>query len=195
MIEAEVAGHPDDVRSVVTELITGPRERAVSNEPRSGLEGEPGSGRSGVFISYSHKDTKFVEELLAHLKPLLRTGTIQAWSDKQIQPGTPWFDEIKRALASINVALLLVTKDFLASEFIHEHELGPILKEAKRGGITILWVLVRACSYKETPLKDYQAVIPPDKPLAEMKAERDRAWVRICDEVKRVANGGGVSAA
>jgi hypothetical protein len=48
--------------------------------------------------------------------------------------------------------------------------------------------LGRACSYKETPLKDYQAVIPPDKPLAEMKAERDKAWVRVCEEIKKAAN-------
>jgi hypothetical protein len=63
-----------------------------------------------------------------------------------------------------------------------------LLKEAEKGGVRILWVLVRACSYQETPLKHYQAVISLDKPLAEMRAERDRAWVRICEEIKKVAN-------
>ena len=61
------------------------------------------------------------------------------------------------------------------------------MKDAEAGGVKILWVLVRACAYKETPLKHCQAAIPPDKPLAEMKAERDRAWVRVCEAAKEAA--------
>jgi len=143
------------------------------------------SARDKVFISYSHKDKKFLHELLTHLKPFIREERISIWSDEQIEPGAKWFDEIMLALASTKVVVMLVTKDFLASDFIHEHELGPLLKEAQQGGVRILWVLVRACVYKETPLKDYQTLIPPDKPLANMtKAERDGAWVKICEAIK-----------
>jgi TIR domain len=144
--------------------------------------------RNRVFVSYSHKDQRFLDDLLAHLKPLERAGLISAWSDKQILPGTVWVAEIKGALTSATIAVLLVTKDFLASDFVHQHELGPLLKEAEQGGVRILWIPVRACSYKETPLANYQALIPPDKPLAEMKAERDKAWVRICEEIKKATD-------
>jgi TIR domain len=144
--------------------------------------------RNRIFISYSHKDKKFLDELLTHLKPLERDGLISAWSDKQITPGTAWPKEIERALASTKVAVLLVSKDFLASDFIHERELAPLLKKAEQGGLQILWTLVRACAYKGTPLANYQAVIPPNKPLAEMKAERDKAWVRICEEIEKAAS-------
>ncbi len=48
-----------------------------------------------------------------------------------------------------------------------------------------MWVPVIASAYKETPLKDYQALISPDKPLAEMKAERNKAWLQICEQVKK----------
>src|SRR6516162_10980708 len=92
-----------------------------------------------------------------HLKPYLRGGSIVAWSDKQIVPGSTWFGEIKSALLQTNVAVLLVTPAFLASKFIHEHELGPILKEAERGGVTILWVPIYASAYKQTALEKYQA--------------------------------------
>ena len=169
-------GHDGRRRSLVY-------DRLVADGVR--CSGDPVSARDRVFISYSHKDNKFLRELLTHLKPLKLAGCVTHWSDRQIQPGSKWFDEIKNALALSKVAILLVTKDFLASDFIHEHELGPLLKEAEQGEVRILWVLVRACSYKETPLKHYEAVIPPDKPLAEMKAERDRAWVRICEEIKK----------
>ena len=142
--------------------------------------------RTKVFVGYSPKDSKFLEELLAHLKPLERAGRVTAWSDKQIQPGAEWLDEIEEAIASAGVAVLLVTKDFLASDFIHQQELGPLLAKAKRGGVRILWVLVRACAYEETPLKLYRPVIAPDRPLAKMRAaERDKVWVTICGEIKR----------
>jgi hypothetical protein len=143
------------------------------------------SNRDKVFISYSHRDTKFLDELLIHLKPLERTGLVEKWSDKEILPGSQWFDEIKSALARTRVALMLVTPAFLASDFIHQFELGPLLKEAEQDGVKILWVPVRMCSFKETPLKNYQSVLPPDRPIAEMKAERDRAWVTVCDRIRQ----------
>jgi tetratricopeptide (TPR) repeat protein len=141
--------------------------------------------RDQVFISYSHKDRKWRNDLDTHLKPYLRGGSIVSWSDQQIAPGSEWVKEIQSALANSNVAVLLVSPAFLASDFIHEHELGPLLKEAEKGGVRILWVPVRASSYKKTALKDYQAVLDPSKPLASMReTDRDLAWVRICEEIE-----------
>jgi hypothetical protein len=148
----------------------------------------PTSARDKVFISYSHKDRKFLEEFLVHLRPLERSGLVTAWSDRQIPVGSKWFEEIRRALSSARIAVLMVTPSFLASDFINEHELGPLLKDAEDGGLRIIWVPVRASSYRDTVLAKYQAVIPPDKPLAEMKAERDKAWVRVCENVKHTLN-------
>jgi hypothetical protein len=83
----------------------------------------------------------------------------------------------------------LVTPDFLASDFIHEHELGPLLKEAEQGGVKILWVPVRASAYKRTALKDYQPVLEASKPLAAMtEAECDQAWVKICEKIDKTVN-------
>jgi hypothetical protein len=144
--------------------------------------------KSAVSISYSHKDERWLNDLQTHLKPYVRDGSVTVWSDKQIAPGSKWFPEIKAALASTKVAVMLVTPNFLASDFIDEHELGPLLKEAEKGGVRILWIPVRACAYKKTPLKDYQAVVDPDKPLANMKAERDNAWVKICGEIEKAVN-------
>ena len=84
-----------------------------------------------------------------------------------------------------------MSPDFLASDFIHKHELGPLLKKAEQGGVQILWVPVRDSSYKKTALKDYQAVLDPTQPLAKMKeADRDSAWVTICEEIEKAVNSG-----
>jgi hypothetical protein len=94
--------------------------------------------------------------------------------------------EIQDTLKKTRIAVLLVSPGFLASGFINDQELGPLLKEAKAGGVRILWVPLRASSYEETGLKDLQAVSPPEEPLAQMsKAARDAVWVRICKEIKR----------
>ena len=148
-------------------------------------EGKVETLRDQVFICYSRKDKRWLDDLQTHLKPYVRSGSVTAWCDERVAPGAEWFEEIKRALASTKVAVLLVTKDFFASEFIHEHELTPLLKEAEKGDVRIIWIPIRACAYKETPLKDYQAAIDPEKPLANMRADRDKAWVKICEEIKK----------
>jgi internalin A len=154
-------------------------------ETRENVEGNIEAMRNQVFICYSHKDKRWLEYLETHLKPSIRNGSITAWSDKQIVPGSKGLKEIEAALAVAKVAVLLVTPDFLASDFIHDNELGPLLKRAEKDKVTIIWIPVRACSYKETTLKDYQAAIEPEKPLANMKAERDKSWVKICEEIKK----------
>jgi internalin A len=145
--------------------------------------------RDQVFISYSHKDKKWRDDLNLHLKPYLRDGSITSWSDQQIAPGSNWFREIQSALTNGKIAILLVSPDFLASDFIHQHELGPLLKEAEQGGVKIVWVPVRESAYKQTPLKNYQAALDPTKSLAAMmKAKRDQAWVKICEEIQKAVN-------
>jgi hypothetical protein len=137
-----------------------------------------------IFISYSHKDKKFLNELLQHLKPFERNGQLSAWSDSQIKPGDKWYPEISNALTEARVAVLLVSPSFLSSDFIDKHELGPLLKKADEGGVRIIWVPVRACSWKKSGIAKFQAAHSPDKPLAQMNAERDTAWVTICEKIE-----------
>lgn len=146
--------------------------------------------RTQVFISYSHKDKKIINDLRTHLKTLERNGCT-VWSDTQIAPGSQWMEEIKKALSVTKVAVLLVTKDFLASDFINDNELNPLLKAAKDDGVVILWVLVRDCNWKRTPIQHCQAAYPTEKPLMHMKnAKRDTAWVAICDKIDEAINKG-----
>lgn len=129
-----------------------------------------------IFISYSHKDKRWRDDLDTQLKPYLRGGPIVSWSDRQIAPGSEWFGKIHSALTNSKAAVLLVSPDFLASDVTHEHELGPLLKEAEQGGVKILWVPIYDSAYKKTALKNYQAVIDPAKPLR--TSGTYRAWRR-----------------
>src|SRR5512143_3503094 len=131
--------------------------------------------RDQVFISYSRKDKEWLERLQTMLVPLTRAG-FKIWTDTDIKSGEEWKLVIEQALTRTKVAVLLVSPDFLASRFIHENELPPLLEAAKNGGLTILWVPVRPCYYEPTVIAKYQAALSPTSPLSGMgRAGREKA--------------------
>lgn len=95
------------------------------------------------------------------MKPLEREGRLSISSDEDLKPGSDWESKIEEELRAAEVVVLLVSPEFLASDFIHERELTPVLKRAAEKGVQICWVLVRPCNWEETALKRYQAVGPP----------------------------------
>jgi formylglycine-generating enzyme required for sulfatase activity len=141
--------------------------------------------RQELFISYSRKDRAFLEQFWTHLKPLETLYGLQRWDDSRIKPGAIWLEEIEQALSRAQVALLLVSPDFLASDFIQRKELPALFNAAKQDGLKILWLPIRPCSWKRhRQIEQYQSVGSLDPTLAEMdEVKRDRAMVSITDHI------------
>ncbi len=143
--------------------------------------------RDSIFISYSHKDQKFLEELRIALVPSQRSRLVDAWDDTRIPASAKWRDEIANALNNAKAAVLLVSKNFLASEFIANHELPPLLEAAKKDGLKIFWVCLSNCRYDLTEIVKYQAIHDINKPLVKMSpGDRDDVWKRISEELEKV---------
>jgi hypothetical protein len=142
--------------------------------------------RDTVFISYSHKDTQHLERLLIHLEPLRRSGRVKYWSDQQLKPGSRWREEIANAISNAAVAVLLVSPDFLASEFISAKELPSLLKAAKEDGAVVLPVVVRPCRFTRDPeLSDFQAVNEARPVAALSDVLQDQVWDEVASEIER----------
>jgi len=141
--------------------------------------------RHQLFISYSHRDREWVDRLKTMIRPLVRSDDLKLWDDFQIPPGAKWKEEIEKALSSAKVALLLVSDEFLASEFVTNSELPPLLEAARQEGLRILWVCLSPCFVEFTPINDYQAVVPPSPVLEAMSpVEQQVALKRIALSVR-----------
>jgi len=137
-----------------------------------------------LFVSYCHKDERWLRKIETVLKPLVRDSRISVWSDRKIEAGSNWRSEIQLALTSARIAVLLVSHDFLASDFIAENELPPLLAAAKESGVKIMWIAVSSSLYKSSPLSVYQAVNNPEKPLDCLSPSAlNKELVRIAESI------------
>ncbi len=124
--------------------------------------------RDRVFISYSNEDIEWLKLLRKQPKPLEKKG-LNVWSDRDIIPGQEWLTEIDKSLDRVKVAVLLVSANFLDSEFIQNQELPRFLKAAERQEITILPVLISACVWEESEIVKFQSPSDPKQPLEALK--------------------------
>ncbi len=101
-----------------------------------------------VYICYSKEDEKEKNRLVSHLGVLQKSRLIKTWSDDQIDPGVNWKKEIDQAMAQATIAILLISADFLNSDFILETEVPTLLKRHQHEGLVIFPVIVKACAWK-----------------------------------------------
>jgi hypothetical protein len=168
---------------------TGSARAGANGTPVTHAEASP-APRNRVFISYSHKDREWLEQLRPHLKPLERAGAL-IWDDTRLKPGVAWQKEIEAALASTRVGILLVSADFLASDFIIGNELPPLLEAAQKDGAVILSLILRPCGFvRHKSLAQFQAVNDPATPLVQMRsAGREKIFDKVAQEVERALAG------
>lgn len=143
--------------------------------------------RTSVFVSYAREDAKWLEKLRVHLKPLQRDDAVVVWDDTQIKAGENWKVRIAAALKSAKVAILFVSAEFLASDFIHASELPPLLAAADQEGAQILPVIVGHSRFEKTGLADYQAVNALSEPLRGMApSDEDLVFVKLADRIDEI---------
>ncbi|MBW8874303.1 MAG: toll/interleukin-1 receptor domain-containing protein [Acidobacteria bacterium] len=154
-----------------------------------------------VFVSYSHRDEKALEQLQRFLRPLERDGLLTAWADTRLETGDDWKKEIDQALAEATVALLLISQDFLNSRFITEEEVPRVLAREASGKMTVLPVFLSPSFAEETGYPDprtggrstvlltrFQGYGKPDHPLSELEwSARDRIYLELAKRLRTLS--------
>jgi hypothetical protein len=142
--------------------------------------------RTKVFVSYSHRDSDWLKRLHVHLRPLVRDSTIELWDDTHILAGADWRAEIAAAVNSAKVAILLISADFLASDFITTDELPVLLDAAEREGAIIIPIILSPSRFLKTErLAKFQPINSTSKPIISMsKAKQEEVFLQVADRVE-----------
>jgi internalin A len=190
MLQRE-SGEQDWSRFFVTSRTPESRLLPLEASIESEVEDKTGMAiRDQVFISYSHQDSAWLDRLRIHLKPLERQELVKVWADTDIAIGAEWRQEIEQGLARAKVAILLVSPNFLASDFIANNELPPILEAAGTEGLRIFWVPVSSSVYQTTAISTFQAAHNPDRPLDMLsEGEINQVLAKMAIQVGQILSG------
>ena len=150
------------------------KKLARSNRPKKPVN---------VFISYSHCDKAYFEELQTHLQAL-PVDRFDIWDDTRLLPGYDWKRELFAKLSCAKIGIMLLSADYLASEFITRYELPALLRAAERDGTLILYAIVRPCRVPQSVAR-FQAMNHPRRALSELRVPaRERVWVALADLIE-----------
>lgn len=156
-----------------------PSARRLSSSP---LKAD--KGRS-LCVLYSHKDMRWLEEFLGVLKPFIPREAIIIWDDFKLKEDTERVERITHDLMSSSLVIMLVSSNFLASDFISEDVLPPLLDRAHKEGVRAFWLAVSVSLYKETKIHHYSALNDPSRPLISLSpSDVERELVRIAKAIK-----------
>lgn len=154
----------------------------------------PDVKKKKIFISHSHQDDdKWLLEVKKNLKVLKFFGQndFEVWDDEKIDSGQDWKTEIKKALKESTAAILLISTNFLASDFIVNEELQPLLERAKNEGTLILPLILSPCRFASIEsLNKFQSVNNPKTQILSKlsKPDQDEILLKLVEDVENHIN-------
>jgi hypothetical protein len=142
-----------------------------------------------LFYSYAHEDEKLRDALATHLSLLKRQGVIKVWHDRNISAGAEWEKELLSQLERADIVLLLVSADFLASDFCYSVEMQRALERQAAGEALVIPIILRPCEWKDAPFSKLQALPKDAKPVTSW-SNRDEALVNVAQGLRAAIQGG-----
>lgn len=137
-----------------------------------------------LFYSYAHQDERLRMRLETHLSTLRRQGVITEWHDRKIVVGSDWAKSIDAHLATAAVILLLISPDFLNSDYCYGIEMQKALARHAEGDAWVIPVMLRPVDWERTPFAHLQCVPSPEKPVTTW-ANRDEAFREVAVAIRQ----------
>lgn len=139
-----------------------------------------------IFFSYSHLDEALRDQLEIQLAMLKRQGVIETWHDRRIGAGQDLRDFIDGHINSANIVLLLVSPDFLASEYCYDREMQRALERQRAGEAIVIPVILRPCDWHGAPFGSLMATPPDARPVTQWP-DRDQAFLEVVKAIRAAA--------
>lgn len=142
-----------------------------------------------IFISYSHQDNHWLNRIQTHLRVLKNHLNLDfdLWDDERLTTGDDWEKEIKEAINESDIAILIISTDFLASDFITKKEIPPILENAEKKGVKIMPIVVEHCYFEISEISKFQSVNPPNKPLSSLsKSDSELYLIKFVKDIGNI---------
>ncbi len=140
-----------------------------------------------MFYCYAREDHKLLKKLESHLSVLKRLYNIVSWLDQAITPGMEWKKEIDAQLNAADIILLLVSPDFMASEYCYGIEMKQAIERHKRGEARVVPIILRPIAgWKNTPIGELQALPRGGKPVNDQRGQHDKALHNVAEGLKEV---------
>src|SRR6202051_637735 len=118
-----------------------------------------------IFCCYAREDQELLEHLKKHLMPVQRRGQITVWSDTNLNAGVEWEKELHQHLESADIILLLISPDFLASDYSYSTERGGAIERAKQGTAQVIPLLLRPVHWDDAPFAHLQVIPTNAEPV------------------------------
>jgi TIR domain len=174
---------PDEPQIAGTLFQVWYRDNRTQSKPNESLKSEPPVIR--LFYSYSHKDEILCNKLETHLSLLKKEGYIHDWHDRKIGAGQEWKNSIDENLKAAKIILLLVSSDFIASDYCYGIEMKRALENHKAGEVRVIPVILRHCEWDKAPFANLQALPKDAKPVMKW-SNRDEAWMDVARGIRKV---------
>lgn len=139
-----------------------------------------------VFKSYSHVDEGFRKELDKHLAILRREGIISSWDDRRIGPGVDLHGEISANLETADIVLLLISSDFIDSDYCYDIEMKRAMERHEQGLTRVIPVILRHCDWQNAPFGGLKACPNDGKPVVDHRTH-DEGYLQVAHAVRQVA--------
>jgi hypothetical protein len=138
-----------------------------------------------IFYCYARKDKILRNEIEKRLTSLKRLGQVISWYDREILPGTDWKREIHRHLDASDIVLLLISPNFIQSDYCYSVEMHRALMQQKAGATSVIPIILRPCNWKELPMSTLQALPEDGRPITTWR-NRDEAFQNVVAGIEEV---------
>src|SRR6266516_6703694 len=138
-----------------------------------------------IFCCYAHEDEALLKKLKTQLRPLQRQGLIDVWYDRDISAGTKWEEAIKEQLNMSQIILLLISPDFMDSDYCYSVEMKQALERHERGEARVIPVILRHVYWQGAPFSTLQA-LPTDAKPVKSWSDVDEAFLKVVEGISEI---------